>query len=123
MAIIPKLDGFIKYAEDLKEHITKMATEGHKWKGYKLVPSKVTRKITNEEKVKEILENNGISPLNPGKLLGITEITKKLGKERFKELISPYVELVESSLILVPESDPRNEAVINKPQEENNHAN
>ena len=69
------------------------------------------------------MENNGISPLNPGKLLGITEITKKLGKEKFKELISPYVELVESSLILVPESDPRNEAVINKPQEENNHAN
>ncbi len=122
-AIIPKLDAFIKYAEDLKEYATKKAQEGHKWKGYKLVPSKVTRKITNEEKVKEILENNGISPLNPGKLLGITEITKKLGKEKFKELISPYVELVESSLILVPESDPRNEAVINKPQEENNHAN
>ena len=121
-AILPKLDSFIKYAEDLKEYVVKRATEGHKFKGYKLVPSKVTRKITNEEKVKEILENNGISPLNPGKLLGITEITKKLGKEKFKELISPYVELVESALILVPESDPRKEAVINK-QEEINNAN
>ena len=122
-AIIPKLDSFAKYVEDLKEYVIKKAQEGHKFKGYKLVPSKVTRKIINEEKVKEILENNGISPLNPGKLLGITEITKKLGKEKFKELISPYVELVESSLILVPESDPRKEAVINKVQEENQDAN
>ena len=116
-SVLPKLDSFIKYAEDLKEYCIKLAQEGHKFKGYKLVPSKVTRKITNEEKVKEILENNGISPLNPGKLLGITEITKKLGKEKFKELISPYVELVESSLILVPESDPRKEAVINKQED------
>ena len=112
-AILPKLDDFIKYAEDLKDYAIKKANEGHKWKGYKLVPSKVTRKITNEEKVKEILEKEGISPLNPGKLIGITEITKRLGKEKFKELISPYVELVESSLILVPEADPRKEAAIN----------
>ena len=116
-SVLPKLDSFIKYAEDLKEYCIKLAQEGHKFKGYKLVPSKVTRKITNEGKVKEILENNGISPLNPGKLLGITEITKKLGKEKFKELIAPYVELVESSLILVPESDPRKEAVINKQED------
>ena len=116
-SVLPKLDSFIKYAEDLKEYCIKLAQEGHKFKGYKLVHSKVTRKITDEEKVKEILENNGISPLNPGKLLGITEITKKLGKEKFKELISPYVELIESSLILVPESDPRKEAVINKQED------
>jgi len=116
-AILPKLDSFIKYAEDLKDYAIKKASEGHKWKGYKLVPSKVTRKITNEEKVKEILEKEGISPLNPGKLIGITEITKKLGKAKFNELISPYVELQESSLILVPEADPRKEAVINKEEE------
>ena len=83
------------------------------------MPSKVSRKISDEEKVKEILEKEGINPISPGKLLGITEIQKKLGKEKFKELISPYIVLQESSLILVPESDPRQEAIIESNKEEN----
>ena len=112
--ILPKLEGFRKYVEDLIEYATTKAKEGHKWKGYKLVPSKVSRKINNEEKVKELLEKEGIPPLTPGKLLGITEMTKKLGKGRFEELIGPYIVLQESSLVLVPESDPRKEAIINK---------
>ena len=115
--ILPKLDAFIKYAEDLKEYAVIKAKEGHKWKGLKLVPSKVSRKISDEEKVKKILEENGINPNSPGKLLGITEIQKKLGKEKFKELISPYVVLQESALILVPESDPREEVVVTNKEE------
>ena len=118
-AILPKLDAFIKYAEDLKDYAIEKAKSGHKWKGLKLVPSKVSRKISDESKVKEILENCGINPTSPGKLLGITEIQKKLGKEKFKELISPYIVLQESSLILVPESDPRQEAIIESNKEEN----
>ena len=81
------------------------------------MPSKVSRKISDEEKVKEILEKCGVNPTSPGKLLGITEIQKKLGKEKFKELISPYVVLQESALILVPESDPREEVVISNKEE------
>ncbi len=111
-AILPKLDAFIKYAEDLKDYAIEKAKSGHKWKGLKLVPSKISRKISDEEKVKKILEECGINPNSPGKLLGITEIQKKLGKEKFKELISPYVVLQESALILVPESDPREEVVV-----------
>ena len=112
--ILPKLDAFIKYAEDLKAYAIDKAKNGRKWKGLKLVPSKVSRKISDEEKVKKILENCGINPVSPGKLLGITEIQKLIGKEKFKELISPYVVYQESALILVPESDPRKEATINK---------
>ena len=111
-AILPRLDAFIKYADDLKNYAIEKARSGHKWNGYKLVPSKVSRKISDEDKVKKILESQGISPLNPGKLLGITEIEKKLGKLRFKELISPYVIWQESAPILVPESDPRQGIVI-----------
>ena len=116
-AILPKLDAFIKYAEDLKQYAVDKAKAGHKWKGLKLVPSKVSRKISDEEKVKEILEKCGVNPTSPGKLLGITEIQKKLGKEKFKELISPYVVLQESALILVPESDPREEVVTSNKEE------
>ncbi len=116
-AILPKLDAFIKYAEDLKDYAIEKAKKGHKWKGLKLVPSKVSRKISDEEKVKKILENCGINPTSPGKLLGITEIQKRLGKEKFNELISPYVVLQESALILVPESDPRKEVVVTHEEE------
>ena len=115
--ILPKLDAFLKYAEDLKEYAIEKAKKGHKWRGFKLVASKVSRKIVDEDKVKKILESEGISPLNPGKLIGITEIQKQLGKERFKELISPYVILQESAPILVPESDPRQEVVMNNKED------
>ena len=115
------LSDVIKYAEDLKDYAVEKAKSGHKWKGLKLVPSKVSRKISDESKVKEILENCGINPTSPGKLLGITEIQKKLGKEKFKELISPYIVLQESSLILVPNQDPREEVNVNQIQEEQNN--
>ena len=116
-AILPKLDAFLKYAEDLKDYAIEKAKSGHKWKGLKLVPSKISRKISDEEKVKKILEECGINPNSPGKILGITEIQKKLGKEKFKELISPYIVLQESALILVPESDPRDEVVVTNKEE------
>lgn len=110
--IMPKYDDYIAYFQAVKEHCLKKALGGYHYEGYKLVHSRVTRKINDESKVAEILTEAGYEPYQAKKLLGITELTRKLGKEKFKELVSPYISIQEGSLALVPNSDPREEVII-----------
>lgn len=117
--ILPKCDDYIAYFEKVKEHCLKKAIKGQKYAGFKLVYSRVTRKIVDEGKVAKALEELGYSPYQTPKLLGITELTRILGKDKFKELVSPYISLQEGSLILVPDSDAREEVIIT---EENDNA-
>lgn len=117
--ILPKCDDYIAYFEKVKEHCLKRAMNGHKYPGFKLVHSRVTRKIIDENKVAKALEELGYSPYQTPKLLSITELTRILGKDKFKEIVSPYVSLQEGSLLLVKDSDTREEVIIT---EDNNHA-
>ena len=112
LALLPKLDEISDYIASVKTYALKKAQEGFKWTGFKLVRSKVTRKISNEEQVAKILKENGVEPYGTASLLGITELTKKLGKAKFNELIGPYISIQEGSLVLVPNSDSREEATI-----------
>ncbi len=115
--ILPKCDDYIAYFEKVKEHCLKKAIKGQKHIGFKLVHSRVTRKIIDEDKVAKALEELGYSPYQTPKLLGITELTRILGKDKFKELVSPYISLQEGSLILVPDSDAREEVIITEENE------
>lgn len=108
-AILPHVNSIIDYAESLKKYALKKALAGKKWKGFKLVNSRISRKIIDEEKVVEICEAEGISPYVDKKIAGITELTKRLGKERFKELLGGYIGVQEGSIVLVEESDAREE--------------
>lgn len=115
--ILPKCDDYIAYFEKVKKHCLKKAIKGQKYAGFKLVHSRVTRKIVDEGKVAKALEELGYSPYQTPKLLGITELTRILGKDKFKELVSPYISLQEGSLILVPDSDAREEVIITEENE------
>ena len=79
--ILPKLDDFIRYAQDVKEHALKKAMNGHSWSNFKLVHSRGTRKIVNEEAVIKICKEAGIDPFE-SKLAGITELKKRIGKTK-----------------------------------------
>ena len=116
-AILPHLDSIISYAEDLKEYALKKALAGKKWDGFKLVHSKFTRKIIDEEKVIEICKAEGVDPFVSQKLAGITELTKRLGKDRFKELLGGFVALQEGSVVLVSQDDSREEISIDIKEE------
>jgi hypothetical protein len=118
LALLPKLDEISDYIASVKAYAIKKAQEGFKWTGFKLVHSKVTRKISNEEQVAKILKENGIEPYGTASLLGITELTKKLGKAKFNELIGPYISIQEGSLVLVPNSDSREEVTIENKEAE-----
>ena len=107
--ILPKCDDYIAYFQAVKDHCLKKALSGYRYEGYKLVRSRVTRKIADEAKVAELLTEAGYEPYAQRKLLGITELTRRLGKDRFRELVSPFVTFQEGPISLVPVSDPREE--------------
>lgn len=111
-ALLPRLDEMIQFAEDMKEFALKKAINGHKWSNFKLVHSKGSRKITNEEAVIKACEEVKIDPYAPKKLAGITELTKRIGKDKINSLIGAYITMQAGSIVLVPKTDPREEATI-----------
>ncbi len=112
--LLPKLDEFIIYAEDVKKYALKKAQKGHKWSDFKLVHTRRTRTITNEDEVIRICKEAGIDPFVSNKLAGITELTKRIGKDKVNNLIGPYIDFKLGSMILVPNKDPREEVEINR---------
>ena len=113
-ALLPHLDEVIQYAKDVLEFAIKKALNGHRWSKYKLVHTKGSRKITDEEGVIKACEQEGIDPYAPKKVAGITELTKRIGKSKVDALIGAYINIQLGSLVLVPKSDPREEANIIK---------
>ena len=111
--LLPELDNIIQFATDVKEFALKKALKGHKWSNFKLVHGKTTRKIENEEAVIKVCEDEGIDPYIK-KLAGITELTKRIGKERFNDLVGMYITKQVGTITLVPSSDDREEVTIIK---------
>lgn len=76
------------------------------WAGWKLVEGRSNRKYSNEEAVIQAVTDAGFDPYEK-KLLGITAMQKRLGKSRFDELLTAYIEKPQGKPTLVPESDKR----------------
>lgn len=110
-ALLPHLDEVIQYAKDVMDFAIKKVMNGHSWSNYKLVHAKGSRKITDEEAVVKACEDVGIDPYAAKKVAGITELTKRIGKAKFNDLIGSYIAMQLGSLVLVPRTDPREEAV------------
>lgn len=112
--VLPALDSIIDYCEDIKAYCLKKAVEGtRKWKGYKLVEAATKRKITDEDAVVKILTASGYDPYAK-KLMSITELQKLVGKSEFNNLVGGYIAKPKGQAVLAPESDAREEIIINK---------
>lgn len=107
-AILERADGFASWLVDLKDYALSQALKGQKYEGFKLVAGRSVRKYKDEAAVAETVEKAGFDPWAK-KLLGITEMTKLLGKDRFKELLSDFIIKPEGKPTLVPASDKRKE--------------
>ncbi|WP_018659202.1 DUF2800 domain-containing protein [Allofustis seminis] len=105
LAIIPSLESWIV---DVKEYALEEAQLGKTWQNFKLVEGRSTRKYGDEEKIVETVKKLGYDPYEK-KLLGITKMTKLLGKEEFDKHLSPYISKPQGKPILVPRSDSRPE--------------
>lgn len=104
----------VTHAGELKKWLTKVesyalaqANDGHTYPGLKLVEGRSVRKYTDEDAVTKAVEAAGEDPYKPREVLGITAMTKLLGKKRFQELLGDYVHKPEGKPALVPASDKR----------------
>ena len=104
--ILGKVDALTAWASDVKEYALQQAVSGKEWDGWKLVEGRSIRKYTSEALVASAVESAGFDPYER-KVLGITSMQKMLGKNRFEELLAPYLEKPQGKPTLVPISDKR----------------
>jgi len=105
-AILAKADELVSWAGDVKEYALQQALSGKNWAGWKLVEGRSNRRFVNEKAVAAKVEEAGYSPYEK-KLMGITALTRLLGKRRFDELLAGLIEKPEGKPVLVPETDKR----------------
>lgn len=104
--ILEKVVEIVAWANDVKEYALQQALSGKQWNGWKVVEGRANRRYINEEAVAAKVEAAGFNPYEK-KLLGITAMTKQLGKNRFEELLNELIEKPQGKPVLVPESDKR----------------
>ena len=104
--ILAKVDELVSWASDIKEYALQQAISGKEWTGWKLVEGRSNRKYVKDSVVADVVEHAGFDPYER-KVLGVTAMQKLLGKSRFDELLSPYIEKPQGKPTLVPESDKR----------------
>ena len=100
------MDELVSWASDIKEYALQQALSGKEWRGWKLVEGRSNRKYSNEVAVIQTVEEAGFDPYEK-KLLGVTAMQKLLGKSRFDELLTAYIEKPQGKPTLVPDSDKR----------------
>ena len=105
-SILARVDELMAWANDIKEYALAEAIAGKKWTDFKLVEGRSTRKYTSESDVAKAVRAAGFDPYEK-KVLGITAMTKLLGKERFNDLLGSFIEKPDGKPTLVPMSDKR----------------
>ena len=104
--ILAKADELVSWANDIKEYALQQAVSGKEWKDWKLVEGRSNRRYVNDKAVAEKIESAGYDPYEK-KVIGITAMTKMLGKTKFEELLSGLIEKPQGKPTLVPMSDKR----------------
>ncbi len=106
--ILPRIDTLVRWAEDIKTYALNQALAGVRFPGFKLVAGRSNRKYADEAAVAKVVSEAGYDPYEQ-KLVGITEMTKRLGKKRFEELLKGLLIKPEGKPVLVPKDDDRQE--------------
>ena len=98
--ILLKADGLIRWVSDVKDYALEQALAGHEWRNFCLGEARSIRKYTDEQVVADTVLALGKNPYSQ-KLLGITDMTKLLGKQQFNEHLSGLVYKPQGKEILV----------------------
>lgn len=97
-----------KWLNKVESYALDKANSGHAYPGLKLVEGRSVRRYTDETAVAEAVEKLGENPWEK-KLLGITAMTKLLGKKRFNDTLGNLVHKPAGKPTLVPVGDKRPE--------------
>ncbi|MCM1225985.1 MAG: DUF2800 domain-containing protein [Clostridium sp.] len=104
--ILEKIDTLTAWASSIKDYAFNAALQGKQWNNFKLVEGRSNRKYTDEEQAAEAVKSAGFDPYEH-KIIGITAMTKLLGKSRFEELLKDFIYKPQGKPVLVPMSDKR----------------
>ena len=104
--ILSKIDDLVSWASDIKEYALMQAVNGKQWNDWKVVEGRSNRKYTDEVLVADTVKSAGFDPYEH-KILGITAMTKLLGKNKFEDLLGGFIEKPKGKPTLVPMSDKR----------------
>ena len=104
--VLSKVDDLVSWASDIKEYALMQAVNGKQWNDWKVVEGRSNRKYTDEVLVADAVKNAGFDPYEH-KILGITAMTKLLGKNKFEDLLGGFIEKPKGKPTLVPMSDKR----------------
>ncbi len=108
--VLSQADELVSWANDVKEYALARALSGTKFEGFKLVEGRSIRKYTDADAVAKAVTDAGYDPYEM-KVLGITAMTKRLGKQRFDELLGGYICKPHGRPTLVTEKDKRPEYI------------
>lgn len=108
-AILSKIDSLTSWAADIREYALTQALSGKHFEGFKVVNGRSVRKYTSETDVAKAVTDAGFDPYERS-ILGITAMTKLLGKRRFEEILGQFVIKAPGKPTLVLESDKRQAA-------------
>lgn len=106
--ILSRIEDLTAWSSDVKKYALSQALAGTKYRGYKVVEGRSVRKYTDDDAVAKAVEKAGYDPYEK-KVLGITAMTKLLGKKKFIELLEGFVIKPPGKPVLAPESDKRPE--------------
>lgn len=105
----------LKVVEEIKRWVSGVAeyaldqalNHGVHFPGYKLVEGTSRRKITDEQKVIDILREQGYTTEQVCKLKGITDLEDLTGKQTLQTLVGEYIVKPQGKPTLAPEDDKR----------------
>lgn len=120
--VIPEenIAGILKVADlaeawlhDIRAYAYQQAMAGEKFDGFKLVRGRAPKRTwTNEDEVLDQMARAGYSKeqyTEQPKLMSVAALEKSIGKTAFKALLGAFTQQGDAPLILVPESDKREE--------------
>lgn len=107
--ILGKADEFIKWAQNVQDYALEKALQGEDYPGFKIVEGRSNRKWADEDKVGEILLDQGFQEniIYTKKLTGIGNMESAIGKKEVQRLLGEYIIKPPGKPVLVPEDDKR----------------
>ena len=110
--ILSRANEFRKWLDDVEEYCVSLLVKGGRIDGYKLVEGRSIRRYTDEDAVAKAVSAFGIDPYEK-KLYGITALSSMLGKQKFEELVAPFIEKPKGKPTVVPVTDKRQAINVN----------
>lgn len=106
--VLAQADALVSWANDIKAYALKEALSGRCWSKFKLVSGTSRRKYADENLVAAAVQKAGFDPYEKS-VLGITDMTKLLGKKKFDELLGELIIKPAGKPVLVSRDDKRPE--------------